>query len=243
MGINLDRLFTKIKTGIFATLFFFTTSFPALAQEIAQKTPRKITQKQKINFDAYTKLGTIGFEENKIPEGHKFFTGFGANLNLNYWDKLEITFNGEAGFMGELLDEDTEIPKKGYHLGIKSRYRLGKKNSTLFSTFVKVGYNKWKRDSSKYPDSFRSLEFITGSAGIEAEKGMFHAKVGGLLPLWSQTDKTTKPKGKIGIDTSVGITYKDFFLDAFYNQTSFKPDLEQPEITLKLYGAMLGYKF
>ena len=72
---------------------------------------------------------------------------------------------------------------------------------------------------------------------------MFHAKVAGLLPLLSQTDKTAKPKGKIGIDASVGITYKDFFLDAFYNQTSFKSDLEQPEITLNLYGAMLGYKF
>ncbi len=241
MGINLDSLFTKIKVGIFATAFFFTTSFPALAQEIALKTPHKTTQKQKINFDVYTKLGTIHLKENGISEGHKSLTGLG--VNLNYGDKLKTTLNGEMWIMGEPLDEDTEIPKKGYHLGIKSKYRLGKKNRTLFSPFVKVDYNKWKRDSSKCPDGFRSLEFITGNVGIEAERGMFHAKVGGLLPLWSETDKAAKPKGKLGIDASVGIIYKDFFLNAFYNQTSFKSDLGQPEITLNLYGAMLGYKF
>ena len=180
-------------------------------------------------------------KENGISEGHKSLTGIGANLN--YGGKLKTIINGEMWIMGEPLDEDTEIPKKGYCFGIKSKYRLGKKNSTLFFPFAKVSYNKWKRDSSKYPDSFKSLEFITGSVGIEAEKGMFHAKVGGLLPLWSQTDKVAKPKGKLGLDASAGITYKDFFLDAFYNQTSFKSDLEQPEITLNLYGAMLGYKF
>lgn len=64
----------------------------------------------------FLRFGTINWREGDIDEGHKYLRGGGLKIKSNLIDGLRGTVTMQGWEMGEPLDEDRELPYRGYSI-------------------------------------------------------------------------------------------------------------------------------
>ena len=97
-----------------------------------------------VELTPYVRLGTINWREKGVNEGHKFLQAGGLRIVSNF-DKLSLIGGVEAWKMGEPIDEDTEMPRKGYRLSGEIRYKKSIKNGLSVYPYAGLGFEEFSR--------------------------------------------------------------------------------------------------
>ncbi len=197
----------------------------------------------------YLRVGTIHFRENGISEGHKSLIALGLEAKKDFTDR----FAGKAvvgwWFMGEPLDEDTELPKAGWEANIQANYKLRAGRVTI-SPFAALGAERWERCSegnSKHANTWSHVRFLKATFGIEAEYNLLYARAGVVLPFMARVSGGEKPDSELGFDAETGVRWKGWVLAALYRRVKFDefgPDGNRyPGFEFNRYGLRLGFTF
>jgi hypothetical protein len=174
-----------------------------------------------VSFEPYLKGGGLSFKENGLKEGHKFFTALGAELKLkpSFFPKVESSLFLEGWKTSEPMDEDTELPRKGWELGGKVLYRLPSEGPVNLSLISKVGYQEWRRDEG----AWNSFRFFYVAPKIKGDYKNFFAGAGLIIPFSGRADFGSRHAGKPGFELSAGFTLKKkISLEYFYQKIGFK---------------------
>ena len=188
----------------------------------------------------YLKIGGEELVENGLSEGHKAITLIGINV-IDESTKLEKTYSLEGWSMIEAVDDDPEMLQCGFRAGAELKYMFDR--YPLYP-FVGINFENWNRDerNEKYPDSFKSLNFLDTTFGIATEYKFVYAKVGGIYPIWAEADNSN-PSGELGFGIDVGFKWKKGGIGYSYKRISFSADGLQPDIESNTSLAVISYNF
>ncbi|MDP3042850.1 MAG: hypothetical protein Q8N21_00380 [bacterium] len=194
-----------------------------------------------VEVEPSVKAAGMKWKENGVSEGHKSYVGVGIQGNLSDFSSLpglKLNFGLEEWRMGEAVDEDAEIPRKGYRFyGEISRPIRYLEFS--FAPCIGAGFEEWHRreGNPKIAGSWQSLRFFSGTAGIKAGYDCYFAKVIAIQPFNIEGGTL---KARTGYEISLGANiWKDLDLALFYKDVRFA----RPDTEMQLTGAAVSYKF
>ena len=233
-----NKTSVKIGTALFGVLFAYKLATAHISQEAYAH-----EEQENMRYEAYIKLGGMAFKDGDIPEGHKSWINAGLDATFGTGN-FKLKTNAEIGGMFEPVDDDPELPQTFYILSTKASYYFPTDTGFTFYPFAKLGFNRWLRNENpKHKDGFGELSFLSGNIGIGAKYRSFYAETGVSLPVWSQTNYSHNPSGKVGFNAALGLEWKRLHFEILYEQTRFSQDGTQPGFELNQYGARLGIKF
>ena len=198
----------------------------------------------------FLRFGTINWKEGDIDEGHKYLRGGGLEIKSNLIDGLRGAVTIQGWEMGEPLDEDRELPYKGYSFSgeIDYNWPIGD-NFTLYP-YIGLGFEKWKRveeGNIKYSQSWNSLEFFNWSLGGKVIYKMAYLRTGLIFPFNGQTNDNLYPQTKIGFDFEVGVRWKKLTLGWLYKRVRFdeiaSENIGHSDFELNRSGVIIKYGF
>ncbi len=200
-----------------------------------------------IEFEPYIKSGTINFVEDNVREGNKFLIGAGLKTLLGS-HRLKGTFVTEGWTMGEPLDEDRELPSKGYNISGEVTYSWNVVDNLTLYPYTGLGFEFWDREPNKaYPGSWDSLKFFKWTLGAGIEEKIMYMKGGFIVPFASYADNDLDIDSLIGYEVESGIHLRGLNLGFFYKRVKFDDSssnkIIQPNFKLNLYGGVIGYRF
>ncbi len=194
-----------------------------------------------VEVEPSVKAAGMKWKENGVSEGHKFYVGVGIQGNLSDFSSLpglKLSLGLEQWYMGEAVDEDIEIPQKGYRLyGEISRpiqYLM-----FSFSPCLGASFEEWHRreGNPKIAGSWQSLRFFSGTAGVRADYKRYYAKAILIQPFNIEGGAL---KARTGYEISLGANvWKDMDLALFYKDVRFG----NPNTEMQLTGAAVSYRF
>lgn len=194
-----------------------------------------------IEVEPYLKGGTINLVEDGVSEGHKFLTALGVKTKFGE-DKLQGVVTIEGWEMGEPLDEDVEIPRRGYYIGGEIGYNLVFANFRIIPT-TGIAYEYMKRHRNPmYPESWKNLRFFSALLGAKMKYRIGYLKADIVVPFNLRTNND-HPKSKVGFNAETGIEYKRLTTGLFYNRVGFKETSKNPDFEFNRYGVILGIRF
>jgi len=194
-----------------------------------------------VEFEPYLRGGTINLDEDGVDEGHKSLAAVGLKTRTDL-DKLTGELTLEWWTMAEPLDEDVELPRKGYNASGEIGYNFIYKD-TYITPAAGVSYEYIKRHANEsFPGSWEKLSVFSALLGIKVKKNIFYFKAGIIAPFLLMTDNDD-PDAKIGFNAEAGIEYKRLTLGYFYKRIGFDENSDNPEIDFNRYGGVLSYKF
>lgn len=187
------------------------------------------------------KAAGMKWKENGESEGHKSYIGIGVQANLSdfvFQPDLKLALGLEEWRMGEAVDEDAEIPRKGYRFyGEISRPIEYLEIS--FSPCLGAGFEEWHRKhegNPKIAGSWQSLRFFSATAGVRADYKCYFAKVVAIQPFNIEGGL----KARTGYELNLGANlWEDLDLTLFYKETRFS----NPATEMQLTGAAVSYRF
>lgn len=194
-----------------------------------------------VEFEPYLRVGTINLNEDGINEGHKSLVAVGVKTRTGL-DKLTGELTVEWWTMAEPLDEDIELPRKGYYVSGEIGYNFMYKDIDI-TPAAGVSYEYIKRHANESsPGSWEKLKSFSALLGVKVKKKIFYLKGGIIAPFLLRTDNDD-PDAKIGFNAEAGIEYKRLTLGYFYKRIGFDENSENPEIDFNRYGVVIGFKF
>ena len=174
-------------------------------------------------------LATSNFKENGIREGHKSLVGVGLTAlkeNLGY---LEIGL----WHMGEPLDEDRELPRRGYLIG------AGILHEAWHAGFAQERIER--TPNGKYGISWDELSVLTLRARYEHAFGEISFKAGILFPIHAEANDGYAWDGRITPSVEIRKTFKRTAISWFWNEEKLVNNEVHHPITLKRYGLRFSY--
>lgn len=192
-----------------------------------------------VELEPIAAMGGITWMENGIKEGHKSFVLIGLKANLKVANDSYVSLMAKGWQMSEPLDEDREIPRKGYGLSSEFNHSI-KLEKVKFTPYAGFGFEHWSRaeGNSKIANSWTSVRFFTLSIGTRAEYKRFYAKAGAILPFDINTNSTGLGS-KLGYKAEIGADiWKKLNVGLFREQINFKSDT-----SLALTGVKFTYRF
>jgi len=181
-----------------------------------------------VEFEPYLRVGTINLDEDGVDEGHKSLVAVGVKTRTGL-DKLTGELTVEWWTMAEPLDEDVELPRKGYYASGEIGYNFMYKDTDI-TPAAGVSYEYIKRHANEsFPGSWEKLKFLSALLGMKVKKKIFYLKGGIIIPLLIRTGNDD-PDAKIGFNAEAGIEYKRLTLGYFYKRIGFDENSENPEI-------------
>lgn len=199
-----------------------------------------------LEVEPYLKLGTINFVENDVNEGNKFLVVAGVKASQGF-DGFKGLILAEGWTMGEPMDEDRELPGKGYNVAGELRYNLINMDDHQLYPYTGLGFEYWDREASReYADSWDSVRFFRWSVGLGIESKLLFMRGGIFIPFKAKTDNSLKPDSMLGYEAEAGVYLAGFTLSFFYKRTQFDDfssgGIDHPNFKLNLYGFSLGYR-
>lgn len=200
-----------------------------------------------INLEPYIKGGTLKWEERGIKEGNKFFLGTGVKINFissNSNSNFQGSISVEEWHIAEGLDEDRELPKKGYNFSGLVSYQINS-GKVVFYPFLGVGFERWSRvkeGNIKYEDTWNFLRFFTFFPGIQTGYKKTYLKLNPIFLFGVNSNTKTNPEPKLGYEAETGINnifFKGLKIGLFYKAVKFSDS----ELNLNLIGGFLSYQF
>lgn len=191
--------------------------------------------------EPFIKAAGMKWKEKGVSEGHKSYIGLGIQANISDFTPmpdLKLSLGLENWRMGEAVDEDVEIPRKGYRFfGEISRpiIYLG----FSFSPCLGINFEEWHRNEGnpKIAGSWQSLRFFSATGGIKMDHKRYFAKVIAIQPFNIEGGTL---KARVGYEFSLGANvWRDLDLALFYKETRFG----QPDTAMQLTGASISYRF
>jgi hypothetical protein len=237
---NLVRREMKMKKRnvLFLALFFFTGGAGGL-----------LSTTFAVELTPFVRLGTINWREKSINEGHKYLQAAGLRVASESTD-CAVMVAVEAWRMGEPIDEDREMPSKGYSLSGEVDYLKRMGNHLLLYPYVGASFERFGRvdeGNIKYPESWSSVHFLTLALGGGVRYKIAFAKAGLQVPCYVRTDDNLEPKSQPGFDFEIGIRWKGLSAGWFYKRISFgefgSETARQPDFEFNRYGAIIKYSF
>lgn len=187
------------------------------------------------------KAAGMKWKENGESEGHKSYIGIGVQANLSdfvFQPDLKLALGLEEWRMGEAVDEDAEIPRKGYRffgeISRPIRYL-----AFSFSPCLGASFEEWHRreGNPKIVGSWQSLRFFSGTAGIKVGYARYFAKAIAIQPFNIEGGGL---KARTGYEISIGANiWKDLDMALFYKDVRFG----RPAAEMQLTGAAVSYRF
>ncbi|MBU4256986.1 hypothetical protein KKC04_01075 [Patescibacteria group bacterium] len=197
-----------------------------------------------VDVEVEPSLRAAGMEwkENGVSEGHKSYVGVGVQVNLSdfaFQPDLKLAIGLEEWRMGEAVDEDVEIPRKGYRFFGEISRPIGYLGFS-FSPCLGISFEEWHRNhegNPKIAGSWQSLRFFSGTAGIKVGYDCYFAKVIAIQPFNIEGGTL---KARTGYEISLGANiWKDLDLALFYKDVRFA----RPDTEMQLTGAAVSYRF
>ena len=195
-------------------------------------------------ISSQVKLGTINWWEKDISEGHKYLELIG--LEIRSGSVVKKIAGLEVWRMGELLDEDTEIPNKGYSFYMELDYNKKIGNHLTVYPYIKTELEKFSRDKEgnvKYEESWSSIRYIDLTLGGGLNYKSTYVKMGLILPPNGKTNNGLELEGKSGFDLELGTKWKKFTFGYFYKRVAFDEFDGQPNFKLNRSGVIIRYSF
>ena len=195
-------------------------------------------------ISSQVKLGTINWWENDTSEGHKYLELIGLEIRSGSVVKKIAGF--EVWRMGELLDEDTEIPNKGYSFYMELDYNKKIGNHLTIYPYIKTELEKFGRNKEgniKYEESWSSVRYIDLTLGGGLNYKSTYIKMGLILPPNGKTNNGLELEGKSGFDLELGTKWKKFTFGYFYKRVTFDEFDGHPNFKLNRSGVIIRYSF
>ncbi|MBU4205151.1 hypothetical protein KKH26_03200 [Patescibacteria group bacterium] len=195
-----------------------------------------------VEVEPSVRAAGMKWRENGESEGHKSYIGIGIQGNISDFSSLpglKLGLGLEEWRMGEAVDEDVEIPRKGYRFyGEISRPIEYLEIS--FSPCLGAGFEEWHRKhegNPKIAGSWQSLRFFSATAGVRADYKCYFVKVVAIQPFNIEGGTL---KARTGYELNLGANlWKDLDLTLFYKETRFS----NPATEMQLTGAAVSYRF
>jgi len=222
----------KVLIVILAFVIFLSFAEKSLAVDVE---PRAF------DVESGFSIGTMRFDGGR-PEnsGRKFSTEF--LFDLIWRGRLEKTLGFRFKTIGEPTDCTFEMLNDTITFLGKVQYELNPDDKIIFSPFLGVELQEWKRNSStKEKELWGDLLFSQAVFGLGLEYDDLYFELGGLLPFWTNVDEGPAPPGELGFMANFGLMRKERLkIDLFYRQEKFGGD---PDSKLKWYGVSAVYRF
>jgi len=152
-------------------------------------------------------FGTMRFDGGR-PEnsGRKFSIGFVTDL---IWrGELEKTLGLRFQTIAEPTDCTIKILNDLFAFFGKLQFELNPNDKTVFSPFLGVEIQQWKRNSSG--ELWGDLLFIQALFGLGLKHDDLYFQLGGILPpFWTHVDEGPAPDGELGFMISGQILCKN----------------------------------
>lgn len=186
-------------------------------------------------------FGTMRFDGGR-PEnsGRKFSVGFMTDL---IWrGEVDTILGFEFKTIGEPTDCTVQMLDDVSAASLKFRYKLNPDGKTVFSPFLGVKGQLWKRNSSTEEELWGDLLFIQALFGLGLERDNLYFEVVALSPsFWTHVDQGPTPDGELGFMLTGGVIQKERLkLGLFYSLEKFGGD---PGSKLSWYGVSAVYRF
>lgn len=182
-------------------------------------------------------FGTMRFDGGR-PEnsGRKFSVGFMTDL---IWrGEVDTILGFEFKTIGEPTDCKFQILDDVSTASLKFRYKLNPDDKTVYSPFLGIEAQQWKRNSFPEEELWGDLFFGEALFGLGLERDNFYFEVGGLWPFWTHVDQGPAPDGELGFMFSGGIIQKEKLkLKLFYRRDKLE------DSKLSWFGLSAVYMF
>jgi hypothetical protein len=195
-----------------------------------------------VEVEPSIKAAGMKWKENGVSEGHKSYVGVGIQGNLSDFPSLpglKLSLGLEQWYMGEAVDEDVEIPRKGYRFFGEISRPIGYLGFS-FSPCLGASFEEWNRrdeGNPKIPGSWQSLRFFSGTVGLKINYDRYFLKAVAIQPFNIEGGGLT---ARTGYEVSLGANiWKDLDAALFYKDVRFG----SPDTEMQLTGATVSYKF
>lgn len=227
----------KKRILLFAAVFFFIGGAGEFSTTFA------------LELTPIVRLGTINWREKNINEGHKYLQAAGLRVASEFKD-FKGMVAAEVWRMGEPIDEDREMPSKGYSLSGEVDYRKRMRNHLILYPYVGASFERFGRvdeGNIKYRESWSSVHFLSLAFGGGAHYKIAYVKAGLQFPCYARTNNNLEPKSQPGFDFEIGIQWKRLSAGWSYKRITFgefgPETARQPDFEFNRYGAIIKYSF
>ncbi len=195
-----------------------------------------------VEVEPSVKAAGMKWKENGESEGHKSYISAGVQANFRdfaFQPDLKLALGLEEWRMGEALDEDVEIPRKGYRFGGEISRPIGYLGFS-FSPCIGVSFEEWHRRHEGNPNiagSWQSLRFFSATAGVRVDYKQFFAKAVAIQPFNIEGGGL---KTRTGYEFTLGANvWQDLDIALFYKDVRFG----NPDTEMQLTGIAASYRF
>jgi len=183
-------------------------------------------------------FGTMRFDGGR-PEnsGRKF--SIGMKTDLIWKGRLEKILGFRINTIAEPTDCTVQMLDDVFAVSGRLQYKVNPGDKTVFSPFLGVELQQWKRNSSG--ELWGDLLFTQAVFGLELERDNLYFEIGGLQPFYTNVDEGSAPDGELGFILSGGVIYEEKLkLGLFYRQEKFEGN---PDSKLSWFGLSIVYMF
>jgi len=155
---------------------------------------------------------------------------------------LRGIITAEKWQIGEGLDEDVEIPKKGYNISGEIEYQIKQGQDIMLYPYTGITFEEWKRirGNATIPGSWNSLKFFRWNIGGKIEYKKIYGRAGIMLPFKVESNKESKLKSRLGFEAEAGINvWKKLIAGLFYKQFKFG----NSSSGMNINGMIISYQF
>lgn len=220
----------------FAIAVFLSFAEKSLAIDAGSETVD--VESKRFDIESGLLFGTMRFDGGR-PEntGRKFSIGMKTDL---IWEgRLEKILGFRINTIAEPTDSTVQMLDDVFAVSGKLRYKLNPDGKIIFSPFLGIEAQQWKRNSSG--ELWGDLLFAEAVFGLGLEHDNLYFEAGGLLPFWTYVDEGPTQDGELGFMLSTGVIHKEKLkLGLFYRQEKFEGD---PDSKLSWFGLSAVYRF